>query len=162
MGDVCSQRMQSRVHLLNQRGRARRQVDGNKVYKRAVQMNDAWQSTHGMHRQGVRFSRLHTNRRAMALHRFVALAKKRPMPTAWPQWLLAKANLLWRGYMYRPGPPEDFYDCTTGDVITRTELARTYGEELVRRVERVKGAPARKGLSIGMEATPPTRRASRT
>jgi hypothetical protein len=42
------------------------------------------------------------------------------MPAPWPQWLLAKANLLlWRGYMYRPGPPEDFFDCMTGDVVTR-------------------------------------------
>jgi hypothetical protein len=72
------------------------------------------------------------------------------MRARWPHWLLAKANLLlWRGYMYRPGPPEDFYDCMTGDVVTRTDLARTYGEDLVRRVERVKGAPARKGLAIG-------------
>jgi hypothetical protein len=38
--------------------------------------------------------------------------------------LLAKANLLlWRGHMYRPGPPEDFFDCMTGDVVTRADLA---------------------------------------
>jgi hypothetical protein len=42
------------------------------------------------------------------------------MPARWPQWLLAKANLLlWRGYMHRSGPPEDFFDCMTGDVVTR-------------------------------------------
>ena len=80
------------------------------------------------------------------------------MPAPWPQWLLAKANLLlWRGYMYRRGPPEHFYDCTTKHVVTRGELARIYGEDLVVRIEAVKGRPARRGLSIGMEAKPSSR-----
>jgi hypothetical protein len=74
------------------------------------------------------------------------------MPAPWPQWLRAKANLLlWRGYMYRPGPPEDFFDCMTGDVITRAELASTYGEDLVARVARLKPSPARSAFAIGLD-----------